>query len=136
MAKGTRSATPHWVKGGKEMPQQEIVFEQKTGDGRIEILKVYDRVYAREAFGSMDETAQKCLWNSLGINETYDVAELSDAHLRTVPRDQDYCVESSDDEKRLVFGNLDNEPVANTDTKLGQQPAVSYDKIREHKRFN
>ncbi len=58
------------------MPQQEILFEEKTGDGRIEILKVYDRVYAREAFGNMDETAQKFLWNSLGINETYDVADV------------------------------------------------------------
>lgn len=45
-------------------------------------------------------------------------------------------VESSDDEQRLVFGNLDNEPIANTDMKLGQRLAVSYDKIREHKRFN
>ena len=45
-------------------------------------------------------------------------------------------VESSDDEQRLVFGNLDNEPIANMDMKLGQQLAVSYDKIREHRRFN
>ncbi len=45
-------------------------------------------------------------------------------------------VESSDDEQRLVFGNLDNEPISNTDMKLGQRLAVSYDKIREHKRFN
>jgi uncharacterized protein YegJ (DUF2314 family) len=45
-------------------------------------------------------------------------------------------VESSDDEQRLVFGTLDNEPIANTDMRLGQQLAVSYDKIREHKRFN
>ena len=45
-------------------------------------------------------------------------------------------VESSDDEKQLVFGHLDNEPVANRDMKLGQQLAVNYDNIREHKRFN
>jgi hypothetical protein len=45
-------------------------------------------------------------------------------------------VESSDDEQRLVFGNLDNEPIGNTDMRLGQQLAVSYDKVREHKRFN
>jgi uncharacterized protein YegJ (DUF2314 family) len=44
-------------------------------------------------------------------------------------------VESSDDARRLVFGQLDNEPIANTDLKLGQQLAVSYDKIRDHKRF-
>jgi uncharacterized protein YegJ (DUF2314 family) len=44
-------------------------------------------------------------------------------------------VEDSDDEKRLVFGRLDNEPIANPDFKLGQQLAVSYDKIRDHQRF-
>lgn len=44
-------------------------------------------------------------------------------------------VESSDDDKQLVFGTLDNEPIANPDISLGQQLAVSYDKIREHRRF-
>lgn len=44
-------------------------------------------------------------------------------------------VESSDDEKRIVFGVLDNEPIANTDMRLGQQLAVGYDNVREHKRF-
>jgi hypothetical protein len=44
-------------------------------------------------------------------------------------------VEYSDDEQQLVFGQLDNEPIANTDMRLGQQLAVRYDKIREHKRF-
>ena len=58
------------------MPQQELLFEQKTGERRIEVLKVYDRSYAREAFGNMDEPAQKFLWNSLGINETYDAADV------------------------------------------------------------
>ena len=45
-------------------------------------------------------------------------------------------VEDSDDERRLVFGELDNEPIANSDVKLGQRLAVSYDKIRDHRRFN
>jgi hypothetical protein len=44
-------------------------------------------------------------------------------------------VEYSDDEQQLVFGQLDNEPIANTDMKLGQQLAVSYDKVRDHRRF-
>lgn len=43
-------------------------------------------------------------------------------------------VEDSDDERQLVFGRLDNEPVANPDMVLGQQLAVSYDKVRQHKR--
>jgi hypothetical protein len=32
------------------MPRQEVYFEQKTGERRVEVLKVYDRSYAREAF--------------------------------------------------------------------------------------
>jgi hypothetical protein len=44
-------------------------------------------------------------------------------------------VEHSDDEQQLVFGRLDNEPIANPDMELGQQLAVSYDKIRDHRRF-
>jgi hypothetical protein len=43
----------------------------------------------------------------------------------------DYCDES----RRLVFGWLDSEPVAFTeDLKLGQQLAVSYDNVRDHKK--
>jgi uncharacterized protein YegJ (DUF2314 family) len=44
-------------------------------------------------------------------------------------------VEYSDDEKQFVFGRLDNEPITATDVKLGQQLAVHYDKIRDHRRF-
>ena len=58
------------------MPQQEMFFEQVAGDRRVEVLKTYDRGYAREAFGDMDEAAQAFLWNSLGINEAYDAADV------------------------------------------------------------
>jgi hypothetical protein len=58
------------------MPQQELFFEQTTGDRRVEVLKTYDRAYAREVFGNMDEAAQTYLWSSLGINETYDATEV------------------------------------------------------------
>lgn len=58
------------------MPQQQVFFEQKTGDRRVEVLKVYDRSYAREAFGKMDEAAQRYLWSSLGIDKTYDTADV------------------------------------------------------------
>jgi hypothetical protein len=45
-------------------------------------------------------------------------------------------VESADDEKRLVLGSLDNEPVLDYCGKLrvGSQLAISYDKIREHRK--
>jgi len=45
-------------------------------------------------------------------------------------------VEGCDDNRELVFGRLDNEPVANADMALGQQLAVGYDKVREHRRFD
>jgi hypothetical protein len=62
------------------MPKQEIVFEQDTNEGRLEVLKVYDRAYAREVFGNMDEAARKFLWNSLGLseNEAADVPSIDD----------------------------------------------------------
>ena len=41
-----------------------------------------------------------------------------------------------DNEKRLVYGMLDNEPVNDYEGKLsvGSELAVSYDKIREHRK--
>lgn len=44
-------------------------------------------------------------------------------------------VDHSDDENRLVFGRLDSQPIVNTSLKVGQELAVSYDKIRDHRRF-
>jgi hypothetical protein len=43
------------------------------------------------------------------------------------------CVEANDPERRVVFGTLDNEPVASSDLRLGMHLAVSYDNIREHR---
>ena len=45
-------------------------------------------------------------------------------------------VDHSDDDRQLVFGKLDSEPVAITDMRLGQELAVSYDKIRQHRKFD
>jgi hypothetical protein len=44
-------------------------------------------------------------------------------------------VDHSDDDRKLVFGKLDNEPVVNTRMHVGQDLAVSYDNVREHRRF-
>jgi len=41
-------------------------------------------------------------------------------------------VRDSNDEERILFGKLDNEPIVNTDLRLGMEIAVSYDLIREH----
>ena len=45
-------------------------------------------------------------------------------------------VDRSDDNSELVFGRLDSEPVVITDMHLGQELAVSYDNIREHRKFD
>jgi len=41
-------------------------------------------------------------------------------------------VDRADDDRRVLFGRLDNEPTVNTDLHLGMELAVSYDNIREH----
>ncbi len=41
-------------------------------------------------------------------------------------------VERADDEQRVIFGRLDNEPLLNLDLHLGMELAVSYDQVREH----
>jgi hypothetical protein len=35
-----------------------------------------------------------------------------------------------------MFGKLDSQPIIITELKVGQALAVSYNKIREHRRFN
>jgi hypothetical protein len=58
------------------MPKQETFFEQENGETKIEVLKTYDRGYAREAFRNMDDDAMKHLWSVLEVEKTYDAAEL------------------------------------------------------------
>ena len=40
----------------------------------------------------------------------------------------------ADDGERIVFGQLENEPVVNKGLLRGMELAVSYDNIREHKK--
>jgi uncharacterized protein YegJ (DUF2314 family) len=40
-------------------------------------------------------------------------------------------VSRADDTNHLVFGTLDNEPIVNTDLRLGMELAISFDNIRE-----
>jgi uncharacterized protein YegJ (DUF2314 family) len=42
-------------------------------------------------------------------------------------------VDSDDPNARVVFGTLDSEPIVMTDLRLGQELAVSYDNIRDHR---
>lgn len=58
------------------MPQQEVFFAQQAGDRRIEVLKTYDKVFAREVFAGMDRKAQTQLWTSLGIADNHDSGDI------------------------------------------------------------
>ena len=44
-------------------------------------------------------------------------------------------VDGKDEEKQVVFGTLDNEPVVNSeDLQLGEELAINYARVREHKK--
>lgn len=60
------------------MPQQEVFFEQKTGDRRIEVLKTYDRSYAREVFKSIDGEARESLAEALELRKNYAPEDIPD----------------------------------------------------------
>jgi hypothetical protein len=45
-------------------------------------------------------------------------------------------VDRSDDDRKVVFGRLDSQPIVMTDMQLGQELAVSYDNVRESRTFN
>jgi len=42
-------------------------------------------------------------------------------------------VSDSDDQRRLVFGTLDSEPIVQTNMRQGMELAVNYDNIRDHR---
>ncbi|MGO9517521.1 MAG: hypothetical protein ACLPND_10790 [Candidatus Korobacteraceae bacterium] len=44
-------------------------------------------------------------------------------------------VDHCDDDQQLVFGELDSKPVVVTGMRRGQSLAVSYERVRDHKRF-
>jgi hypothetical protein len=60
------------------MPQQEVFFKQQAGDRFIAVLKSYDRSYAREVFGNVDDEAKMSLAVALEIEKNYDAEDLAD----------------------------------------------------------
>jgi hypothetical protein len=71
-----------------QMPHQEAFFEQQAGDRLIAVLKTYDRPYAREVYGKVDNEAKKCLAVALEISKNYDPEDIPDpnGHLRLPAR--------------------------------------------------
>ncbi|WP_263349981.1 hypothetical protein [Acidicapsa acidisoli] len=60
------------------MPRQEIFFEQRSGDRRVEVLKTYDRSYAREVFSGIDTGAREALAAALELEKNYEPADIPD----------------------------------------------------------
>ncbi len=60
------------------MPRQEVFFEEQTGDRRVEVLKTYDRTYAREVFNRIDTEARKALAAALELETSYEPADIPD----------------------------------------------------------
>ena len=60
------------------MPKQETFFEQEAGSKRVEVVKTYDRSYAREVFQSMESDALRTLAAALEIDANYDPADIPD----------------------------------------------------------
>ena len=58
------------------MPRQEVFFEQRSGDRRVEVLKTYDRSYAREVFNGIDTEARKALAEALELGKSYEPADI------------------------------------------------------------
>ena len=61
------------------MPKQEVFFEQREGNRRVDVLKTYDRSYAREVFNSTGEEARKALAEALQIHTNYEPADIPDS---------------------------------------------------------
>lgn len=60
------------------MPRQEVFFEQKNGDRRVEVLKTYDRSYAREVFNEIDTEARTALAAALELEKNYEPGDIPD----------------------------------------------------------
>lgn len=58
------------------MPRQEVFFEQRAGDRRVEVLKTYDRSYAREVFNGIDGDAREALAAALELERNYEAADI------------------------------------------------------------
>ena len=111
--------------GGSGMPKQEVFFEQGTAGRRVEVLKSYDQVYAREVFGSMDEAAQQRLWDSLKPEDIYDPAglpQLGDAEGEGEAFLWDELLEQAREDGSLLSFFIVNETVGNRTQSLYVSP--------------
>ena len=62
------------------MPKQEVFFEQESRGRRVEVLKTYDRSYAREVFNGIGTEARDSLATALELTKNYEPADIPDPH--------------------------------------------------------
>jgi hypothetical protein len=60
------------------MPKQETFLHEDANGVAVEVLKTYDRSYAREVFDSAGEEALKALAAALDIESNYEDADIPD----------------------------------------------------------
>ncbi len=58
----------------KTMPAQEICLELTANELSLQVLRTFDRHFAREVFDGMDDVAQSILGSALGFDDSYDSA--------------------------------------------------------------
>jgi hypothetical protein len=63
-------------RGIQKMPRQESFFRESVNGVAIEVLKTYDRSYAREVFGRMSDEAEKALAEALEIKKNFELADI------------------------------------------------------------
>jgi hypothetical protein len=60
------------------MPRQEVFFEQRAGDRRVEVVKTYDRSWAREVFNGIGDEARGALSAALELEKNYEPTDIPD----------------------------------------------------------
>jgi hypothetical protein len=58
------------------MPQQETFLSEKINDKTVQVLKTYDRSFAREVFNGVGDEALRSLAVALEINTKYEPADI------------------------------------------------------------
>jgi hypothetical protein len=58
------------------MPRQETFFRENANGMAVEVMKTYDRSYAREVFGHISDEAEKALAEALKVKENYERADI------------------------------------------------------------
>lgn len=58
------------------MPRQEVFFEQRAGNRRVEVIKTYDSSYAREVFKGIGEQATADLAVALELEKNFEPEDI------------------------------------------------------------